>query len=91
LGIMAGKTYIVKLYQLTKSIAFLQPSRDLRTYYREHKIVCLCLASVHPQVTAVGVILRSAATKNPFVLGFAGDSSLSQNDNTRFLDGHSML
>jgi hypothetical protein len=46
------------------------------------------IASVHPETTFMGVILRSKATKNLIVTGSAEILRFAQNDMEEFPDGH---
>jgi len=46
------------------------------------------LASIHPETTFMGVILRSKATKNLIVTGSAEILRFAQNDMEEFPDGN---
>ena len=52
------------------------------------KIATGFLASIHPETTFMGVILRSKATKNLIVTGSAEILRFAQNDMEEFPDGN---
>jgi hypothetical protein len=54
----------------------------------QSKIATGFLASIHPETTFMGVILRSKATKNLIVTGSAEILRFAQNDMEEFPDGN---